>query len=268
MKTIQAMLALSILAVCVACGGKPSNNNNNGSDSPLDPQGNWLFTLNGANSSLTFAGQLYELVPPNVTSNPMAAPACPGSGSLNPSGAASGTDTINLTVTQSGNNNNDANFSLTGTIAPDQQSMSGTWTSTNTNGCIVDTNGTWTAISLAPVNGTYVGTTQSGIGITASLTENTDQTSTIMGQVTGTITFTNTSCFKEALTLPAWSKTGPASLHGGQTLILSSAADANSVSVFAVSQDVDTSAMSFSARYSITGGACDGQTFVASMSRN
>lgn len=264
-KSLTSMILILVLAVTVGCGSSTSSNHHS-SNGPLDPQGNWLFTLTGANSSLSFAGQLYELVPPNVTSNPMLAYGCPGS--LNPHGSASGTDTINLTVTQSGTNNNAANFSLTGNIAQDQQSMSGTWTSTNTNGCIIDTNGTWTASSLAPVNGTYVGTTQSGIGITASLTENTDQTSAIMGQVTGTLTFTNSSCFTEAFTLPAWSKTGPASLHGGQTLVLSTAPDTNGVSVLGVSQNVDTSATSFGVAYSINGGVCNGQTFSVGMSRN
>src|ERR1700688_1952640 len=130
-KTLLAV-CLAFVLITVGCSKSATIGNPTPPKSvtPLDPQGNWLFTLNGTQQNLIFAGQLYELVSPTVTSNPMGptsddGPSC--NTAFSAAGQASGTNTINLTVTQQ-STTSPSTFTLTGTIADSQAAMSGTWT--------------------------------------------------------------------------------------------------------------------------------------------
>jgi hypothetical protein len=234
---------------------------------PLDPQGNWLFTFTGSDgtTALQFAGQLFELTSPVVTSNGMSsAPFGFGCGGLHVNGQASGTNTINLTVTES-EIQNSPSFALTGTIADDQEHMSGTFSSSDPDACTAtgQSGGTWTAEELAPVTDTWTGTASDGAQITAALTENTDQTSTSMGQVTGTVTVSG-PCFTGPMTLPAWTSNGPQSLHNGEALLFNTAPDANGATL-SMSGTVDPAAVGITGSFTVTGGPCDGQTFTANL---
>ncbi len=224
---------------------------------PLDPQGNWLFTFTGTDgaTSLQFAGQLFELTSPIVTSNEMAsAPFGFTCGGMTANGQASGTNTINLTVTEK-DLANQPTFALTGTIAADQEHMTGTYSSSGACTATGQGAGTWAAQELTPVTGTWTGTASNNDTLALALTENTDQTSVNMGQVTGTATIGG-ACFASQLNL-----TGT---HLGESLTLQSAADANGA-VLNVTATVDPAAGSISATFSISGGPCDSQTFTANL---
>lgn len=296
MKTIRTILTLSILAVCVACGGKPTTTNNGGgvpvpAGKQLDPQGNWVFTMTAPNTNLVLTGQLYELVPPAVTSVSISGPdVCTGQPSLQQqaffgvAGTVSGTNDITITLTQQRSQNNvSATYTLTGTIAPDQQSITGTWASTNTNGCTVDTSGSFTATEVPPVTGTWasqgetwysgynngaIGVTPGtwinpGFAVTMNLTENTDQTSPNMGQVTGTISMTdaNIPCFSGPLTITTGSHIG----GGAGTVNLSTAPDANGAVLFVVNAEMLPGPVAGMWSFSVQGGYCNNQTFEIQM---
>ncbi len=193
-KVLRRSLSLFLMVVSVVlvgCGGKPSTQPSGGSGSnPLDPQGNWEFNMlcsGNCGSTAQFAGQLFELNPPTVTSKPMLAfsNGC-GNFSLSVSGQASGTDSITFAVTELDTSrfHASANFQFQGTIAADQNSMSGTWTSTETGGCVGSNSGTWEASLIAPFTGNYTGTSNTGgFSVSLGVTENTDQTSAQMGQL-------------------------------------------------------------------------------------
>src|SRR6185437_14143543 len=158
------------------------------SSEPLDPQGNWLFTIqNQGGDTLTLAGLLFELNPPTVTSIGFATPVndqllCFGSFKIG--GEASGTDSISLTVQQT-DVNLPISIALTGTIAADQEHMSGSFATNTSSGCFIGS-GTWSARLLTPLTGDWTGTMSNAttnLSVTASLIENTDQTTSTMGQV-------------------------------------------------------------------------------------
>jgi hypothetical protein len=198
---------------------------------PLDPQGNWLFVLTDSHQSTwSFGGELFELTSPTVTSNNMGAVSDPLNCNVSPilSGEASGTNSITLNL--SGRVFSPSTpvpvYTLTGTIADDQQHMSGSFTSAQNSGCISTTSGTWTAMFIPAVNGTWNSTVNGGT-ITLSMTENTDQTSINMGQITGTLTIGagNTCAAAGTYTFDA------GSVHVGEVVQLL-ATDSNKVQLF------------------------------------
>lgn len=252
---------------------------------PLDPQGNWLFTFTGSTNpnqgNLIAGGQLYELNPPVVTSNGLGAfapnqlPGIPGSscfGQYSISGQASGSNTITLTLAPTNTSQSSAlGATLTGTIADDQQHMSGTWTATQNAACMgVNTSGPWTAELLAPVTKSWSGTVSNGNGdllVTASLTENVDQTSPTMGQVTGTVTVSGSPCFPNAVTfnLPtSFNDPNGVGVHGNVELVLLTLAN-NGVQINMIGV-VPTDASKINLESPgpgliVRGGSCDGQSF-------
>jgi hypothetical protein len=260
MKTLQSIIALAALVALAACGGSTSKTAPSGT--PLDPQGNWQFTFVGQNASTVFAGQLYELAPPVVTSNGLWGQDinCAGGGSLFANGEASGTNEIALTVKQVIPGYPElpfATYSVTGTIAEDQQHMSGAWSTTFTNGCTVDASGTWTALLLAPASGNWAGTASDGSTVLLNLTENIDQTSQDMGAVSGSGVISN-GCFAAG----SIQYTGN---HLGQSLTLSGAdVQGNAVSVAGTE---DVLGHTYDATISITSGACAGRKLTATLTK-
>jgi hypothetical protein len=255
---MKKITILALLMCLIGCGGSPSKTTPPGQ--PLDPQGNWQFNMAASdNVGLDFAGQLYELTSPVVTANSMFGTGPDCRGTVNIGGQASGTDTITLNMTVS-DSNTPATYALTGTIAPDQKSMSGTWSSSSTGGCTVQSEGTWSAILLPPVTGVWAGTGSNALSVSASLTENTDQRTPNMGQVSGTLTFGPSACFSSTLPL---STDYAGNIHFGQSLTLT-AMDANGVTVSSTGS-VGTTSTDYSAVFTITGGPCDGQTFTAEL---
>lgn len=255
----RALPALAALVALTACGGNTSKTAPAGT--PLDPQGNWQFTFTGANASTVFAGQLYELAPPVVTSNGLwgAGVNCAGGGSLFANGEASGTNSIALTVKQVIPGYPElptATYSVTGTIAEDQQHMSGAWSTTFTNGCTVDASGTWTALLLAPASGTWAGTASDGSTVQLNLTENTDQTSQDMGAVSGSGIISK--CF-------AFGSIQYTGNHLGQSLTLSGA-DVQGTTVD-VRGTEDTFGHTYDTTITINNGACAGQKLTATLTK-
>jgi hypothetical protein len=251
---------LALLVCLVGCGGQKTTPIPTPGQ-PLDPQGNWQFTMAASDSvGLDFAGQLYELAPPIVTANTMLGTGPDCRGTVRIGGQASGTDTITLSMSVS-DSNTPGTYALVGTIAPDQKSMSGTWSSSNTAGCTVLPSGTWSAFLLPPVTGTWTGTGDNGLSVAASLTENTDQRSQTMGQISGSLTFGPSACFASTLPLSA---DYAGNDHFAQSLTLTSAPDTNGAFVSSTGS-VGTTSTDYSAVFTITGGPCDGQTFTAAL---
>lgn len=285
--TVTKLFAVLILALTLAgCGGNPTSTpSHNPKGSPLDPQGNWLFTLTGSTNpnqgNLIAGGQLYELNPPVVTSNGVGAfapnqlPGITGSscfGQFSISGQASGENTITMTLAPTNTSKDSAlSATLTGTIATDQKHMSGTWTATQTATCMgANSGGPWSAELLAPVTGNWTGTVSNSKGdllVTASLTENVDQTSPNMGQVTGTFTVSGSPCFPNAVTfnLPS-SFTDPNGFGAHANLQLNVLTLANNGVQINLVGFVATDASKINLEFPgpgfiVKGGTCDGQSF-------
>ena len=216
---------------------------------------------------MTAGGQLFELVSPTITSNGFVASNC--AGSLMFTGSASGTNSVTLTATQTGLaiGVQGAAFALTGAVAQDEKSMSGTWTLTQAGQkCQMNQpSGTWSAALLTPVNGTWTGTMASGtnaaLAVSATLSENTDQTSVNMGDVTGTVTMSGSTCVSGTVALDG------SSFHLGQQLLMTTSPDSNGVTVL-FSGQVDPGAKTTVASPNgqnyvaqIKGGTCNGQQF-------
>lgn len=267
MKTLKLSIILAVLALAAACGS-PAKMGTGTTGAPLDPQGNWLFTFtgNGSTPDLGFAGQLYELHSPVVTSNEMPSAqlgfTC---GGLTANGQASGTNTINLTVVAV-DHTNPPTFSLTGTIATDQAHMSGTWTTADAgdNGCISDGSGSgsWSAQLIPNVTGTWTGSA-SGVTVSAVITENTDQTSATMGQLTGTLSVSGSPCVVSGTySLGAYAS----DIHLGEMATVQVTDTNNTVLTgnFTVDPSTPTAA---SGNVVYTGGPCDGQSFAFALTR-
>jgi hypothetical protein len=289
-KKIILSLILACAALLTACGSKTATV---GTPSPststkqLDPQGNWFFTLTSSNTSLsansgnvlTWGEELFELSAPTVTSNSglgwtgsWGGYPTPPAYTMQVAGAVSGTATMNFTATDT---NSGGTIALTGTIADSQTSISGTFTVTSNPSNFLNPNfgdsGTWTAILLAPVTGSYTGTLTSNgntISVAMSLTEDTSQTDKNMGQVTGTITISGSPCFNSStpLTIASYAD-GGTSNHVGEWLQISTVPDANgqSVGIITNPDGVDpisaaitlpSGALGNYAGLTITGGPC------------
>lgn len=277
--TFLSMILLALTLAFAGCGGSPQTQPGTKQSQPLDPQGNWLFTItdNRGDAPLVLGGELFELNPPTVTSNPIATPAdlpvqCFGSFTM--SGQASGTDSISLTAQQNGVNI-PISIALTGTIAADQAHMSGSFATNTSSGCFTGT-GTWSAQLLAPVTGNWTGTVSNAntnLTITASLTEDTSQTSITMGHVTGTVTLLGSPCFPSADTFNVTGPATPAVHVATDFVIFGSSPDANGVTITAfgiVDQDATTLTLQPTVQpeppnLQIHGGVCDGQSFTGTL---
>jgi hypothetical protein len=289
MKRIASLVLILAAFALAGCGGSasPGTQQPVKQGKPLDPQGNWLFTFTGSTNpnqgSLVAGGELFELNPPVVTSNGLGAfqpseiPGFPGSscfGQYSLSGQASGENSITMTLAPTNTSRDSAlAATLAGTIAVDQEHMSGTWTATQAAPCMgINTSGTWTAFLLAPVTGNWSGTVsnaQSDLLVTASLTENVDQTSPEMGKVTGTFTVSGSPCFPNAVTfsLPAsFNDPNGVGAHGNIGLVANVLA-VNGVRFEAVGfVATDASKINFQ-DFVIKGGSCDGQNFTGILGR-
>lgn len=276
-KSISAAVTVLLLALSlIGCGGGSGSASNNigGGSKPLDPQGNWLFTFQNTTGSFLAGGQLFELNPPAITSNgmpfgpnPYAGQSCEGS--LQFSGSVSGTATVNFTASQVSTSNNTPNplkLSLTGTIATDQAHMSGTYTLSQ--GACGDPqtdaqSGTWSAQLLAPATGTWSGTLSStsalNVSLSATLSEDTSQTSVNMGQVSGTVTVTNSTCSQGG------ALAAQPNVHLGEQVQLTTAPDSNGVSLSVTGLENPGGTQISGVTVTVHGGSCDGQTYTGAL---
>lgn len=263
MKYTKLLLLVAALALTVGCGSS-AKTVGNPPGQPLDPQGNWLFIFTGTNGTapdLEFAGQLYELVSPVVTGNemPNVMPRTSfgfNCGGVTLHGQASGTNSIGLTGVET-DRAGQPSFALTGTVAVDQAHMTGTWTGTGT--CTDDglESGTWTAQAIPAVTGTWTGTV-SGVSVSATVTENTDQTSATMGQLTGTVSVSGSPCIVSGTySLGPY----PSNVHFAESVLVS-VTDANNTELSgSFTVDPTTAPNSATGNVTYVGGPCDGQSF-------
>jgi hypothetical protein len=264
------VFVLLVATFLVGCGGKSSTPsvNNKG---PLDPQGNWLFNINGTPDSLHLAGTLFELNPPVVTSSTIGPVdndfVCDGSFTMN--GSASGVSDITLTAQQVNTNSVPLALTLTGTIAVDQAHMSGTWSVKNHGPCLIAQSGTWDAQLLTSVTGNWAGKFSDSIGdinVTASFTENVDQTKPDMGKVNGTITLLGSPCFSSSDTFSLAAPDLP-NIHTGEILNINPLPDQNGVKLSTVGK-VTPDGTSYTALvFKITGGVCDGRSLQGGLTK-
>lgn len=293
----RAVTFLGLVLLLTACGGGPAGSPNlalkNGG--PLDPQGNWKFTLTNTttNNTFTWAGALFEVSPPTVTSTGGTATSFAGNCFLcvvmQINGTVSGTNSITLDAQQVGvvagqGSPVPQHFTLTGTIADDQQHMSGTWSQPAgvTIPALGIAGGPWSAQLLGPVTGTYTGTltevnrfgnpiaSPATIAVSAALTEDTSQTDSQMGLVSGTINLTG-GC-TASVNLPGGPSAALAS-HEGFVFVFGSTADpGNGTTLFlnsvgALSDDGKTLTLQAPALLQLTAGPCSGQYFAGTLTR-
>jgi hypothetical protein len=57
--SLRLFLILSLLALCIACGGRPSTINNNGVP-PVDPSGNWSLQISDSSGNTVFLSALFN----------------------------------------------------------------------------------------------------------------------------------------------------------------------------------------------------------------
>jgi len=289
-------ILLFVVCICLlltGCGGggssSPNNPNNPKPGQPLDPQGNWFFTFNSTSNAgvHTVAGALFELNPPTVTGKNLtgisATQGCPNNWSI--AGQASGINSITLTMLQTNKFGGQApaQLKITGTIADDQKSMSGSYTTSPSGACFSDLTGNWTARLLPPVDGNWHGTLTAAardelIITGTSLVENVDQTTPHMGQVTGTITVLSGSgkaCFPNSVTFTIPPLTPTGSFFGSHVAVflnLLPAPDTDGVAIQNINAVVDNDATSINTSqlgpgFQVVGGVCDGLIFNGTLTR-
>lgn len=266
MKTLKLTIILAVLAIAAGCG-TPSKTGGNNPGAPLDPQGNWLFTLtDSSNASWSFAGQLYELAPPTVTApNGLSAfGACnAGTGGnsnlvLSSPAQVTGVADITFNFVSDPTASSPASYTLTGTIATDEQHITGTYSGNSPCGVVTPT-GTWTAQLIPAVTGTWSGTAE-GVTVSASVTENVDQTSANMGQLTGTLSIAGSPCMLDG------TYTLANSLHVSETVLVG-ATDANGTALTGVFTVDPASPSAATGNVFYAGGPCDGQGFTFSLAK-
>lgn len=263
MKHVKLVLIIAALALTVGCGSS-SKTVTTQPGQPLDPQGNWLFSLTDTQETWAFAGQLYELTPPTVTApnglNAFGSCNAGTAGNLVLSSPAqvTGTASITFNFVSSGQSTSPASYTLTGTIATDQQHISGNFTGSSPCG-LVSPSGSWTAQLIPSVTGTWTGTAQ-GATVTAAVTENTDQTSASMGQLTGTLDISGSPCIQ-----PGTYNVQNA-LHVAESVNVS-VSDSTGTTLTGVFTVDPASPNSASGNVFYAGGTCDGQGFAFTLAR-
>jgi hypothetical protein len=191
---IALLSASSWLAM--SCGNDPINPS---APAPGPLSGNWQMSLQPSNPDLFTKNQSGFLVEDgtNLTGSMLFTDLqCTGTG--NAAGTINGAD-VSLTVTPTG-----LEVNLTGTIASNPLSMSGTYTILAT-GCTGNAaspqSGTWTANPVTPLKGTYQGTLSSNkagttFSLTTQLTQGANGASS-SAPLTGTVSATG-YCFPTA----------------------------------------------------------------------
>jgi hypothetical protein len=191
MRATPTAVFLAVLITLTACGSNNLKTPVQSQQKPLDPQGNWIFSLQDQDGAKwSFTGRLLELNPPTVTIPPDGlwgmADCHVGFGGLgyvvlSSPAQVTGTNSITFNLVSDSGATQPAAYMLTGTIADDQKHMSGTYTGTSPCG-VADPTGPWTAHAIPPVTGNWTGS-----NITASLTEDPNT-----GAISGTVTLNGT----------------------------------------------------------------------------
>ena len=210
----RVLLILSLLASLLAagCGGGSSNSSASSAVQSAQLSGNWQFTLTGPSDNSFVGGPqggfllqdkgkvtgglVYSVGLPQSNSNPIVC----NSGSAAVTGSLSG-QTVSLTAIAGSQT-----FAFSGALSSDGKMMTGTYTTTDGNGCgTAQTGLPWTAVFVPPLNGSVQGNFHStGSGSSTSLRDqNFPVTGTLtQGEnigasnttVTGTLTFTGYPC--------------------------------------------------------------------------
>ena len=189
MKSLASLVALCLLTS--GCGGS-SVANSPVADWPVS--GNWQMTLQN-HGALTRTQSGFLLENNNVVRGTLIFANSPCAGLSPVSGTVRGSD-VSLSVEPTG-----MSIDLTGTLDPNQASMSGSYM-TLASGCGKPETGTWTGDLVKPLNGSFQGrfvSTRSGTNfpITAEITQGPNG-GTASTSVTGTLSITGYSCFATA----------------------------------------------------------------------
>jgi hypothetical protein len=189
-----AML-LGSLVVTAGCGGKQI---------PFDQgvvTGNWQvqFVADVTGVQRTGGGFLGQ-VGQNVNGAFVLAGPCAGTGNV--SGTVDRQD-VTLNLGQTGQK-----FALIAVLSQDSSTMSGTYSTTVTSGCTaLPETGTWTAIQVQPVQGSFSTTFTSNHGagtvhLTGTLTQQAKPNGGTLALVTGPLTSTDSACLVSPAGLP------------------------------------------------------------------
>lgn len=221
MKTLTAekLLTLAFLAVLlmalVTCGGGNSSSNASTTSGPLS--GNWQFTLTQnypiqqTPAPIPVPGFLTETKNSLTGSFEVPLLAVNSSGIGNCAGVSAATGTVsgqNVTIAINDGGNV---LNLTGTLASDNSSMTGTYQALGGACFTAPTTGSWTAILIPPVNGSFTGlltnstymqaltgiTPPAPIVVSGTMTQSASFGAS-NATLTGTITATGYPCFTTA----------------------------------------------------------------------
>src|SRR5581483_9889338 len=162
----RALLVLSLLAsvLAVGCGGGSSNSSASSAVQSAQLSGNWQFTLTGPSDNSVVGGPqggfllqdkgkvtgglVYSVGLPQSNNNPIVC----NSGSAAVTGSLSG-QTVSLTAIAGSQT-----FAFSGALSSDGKMMTGTYTTTDGNGCgTAQTGLPWTAVFVPPLNGSVQG---------------------------------------------------------------------------------------------------------------
>jgi hypothetical protein len=187
-RLLWVILALAVLIAAMACS---SSSHANGSQGPVS--GNWQMTVSGVTPpTLLFTGFLSQSGG-SVTGNFLLASSSNCSGVSSVTGTVNGQNTT-LNIDQSGDTINLTGSLATGTGMP----MTGNFTSA-LGICTFPSSGTWSAVQVAPIAGTFHGVFTSIFGnapvsVTGTLTQG-PNTGNSMATLSGTLATTSGSTF-------------------------------------------------------------------------
>ena len=225
-----------------ACGGGSST----GADSTpasWSVSGNWQMSLfkDGKTSSKPRTQTGFLVASQNNVSGGAIFSSADCSGSTSVSGNVDGNDVV-LTTDPTG-----LSVQLNGKLGSDKASMSGNYTLL-AEGCGASETGTWTAILIKALNGTFAGTTDDGkYAISAGLTQAANDGGS-SADITGSLTISGSPCFPNGATATV------SGLVSGQSVLLNFAdSNGNQMGQISGNSPADGSATSIAGNYRLIG---------------
>lgn len=187
--SLKAILTVCLFLLCIFVVSCSSSGTSTGAS---DVAGNWQITLQGATTNYSQAGFLLQ-AGKSVSGQFLLLGDCAGVGRVQ---GEAGTSTISMTVNQPGRTIN-----LSGTAGGNGSSLKGDY-SILTAGCGASEVGTWTALKVAALTGSFTGTFTSNASatpfhFTGTVTQgsNTGATSATLA---GSMTSNDAVCFGDA----------------------------------------------------------------------
>ena len=246
MRNRASILILASLGALSSCGGGSGTGNGSGGSSVINVAGNWQFTANSTpfDSTYTATGQVNQNG--SSLSGNLTVSDDPCAQTANFSGTINGTN-LSGTLDENGQI-----VTMMGTVSADGNSGTGTYAAP-AGGCTNGDYGTIVGQRLSMVNGMFAGTFGPANSIPGNIVA---QLHDGGGQVSGTVTTTNSLCFR--------------SLHvsgtvSGYNVVLNAVDDEDASQEIDLHGPFDQRNKSLELTYAIAGGSCSGQSGTAQL---